>query len=68
MTGFLAALVEKLIAWVVGMIVSAIERWSSLRKKEDAAQKANQQVLDETLNAQTKEERDAAAKDTISHL
>lgn len=62
---FLAALAQKVLEWLVGLAVSAINRWNLLRKKENEAEKANQEILDKTTKAETKEERDEAAEETI---
>lgn len=60
---FLAALAEKILEWMVGLAVKAIARWQAMQNAKAEIEKKNQQVLENTENAQTKEERDRAAEE-----
>lgn len=68
MTAFFAAIAEKILAWVVGLIADAIAKWNRMREAKNAIEEKNQQVLDQTIKAETKEERDNAAKEVLRDL
>lgn len=68
MTSFLAAIATKILAWVFGILAAAIKRWNDMREAKNKIEEANQQVLDQTKKAETKEERDRAAEEIIRNL
>ena len=46
----------------------AIQKWMELKAAKEEIEKKNAQILDLTQKAQTKEERDHAAEETIRDL
>ncbi len=61
MSAFLAAFVEKILEWAVRLIAAAVSRWQAMKRTKEEIEKKNQEVLDVTEKAETKEERDHAA-------
>jgi hypothetical protein len=70
------ALLEKLLGWIITPIItwlmkwisSAIEKWRVMHDAEKKIEEKNDQILKSTESAQTKEERDDAAKSVISDI
>lgn len=65
MPAFFAALTAKVLEWLTGLIASAISKWNAMRKATEKIEADSQKILDQTEKAQTKEERDNAAKEDI---
>lgn len=61
----LASIGAKILAWAFGLIADAIARWNEMRAAKNKIEDLNQQVLDLTKKAETKEERDRAAEEII---
>lgn len=66
LTKLVAIFAAPILEFIYGKISAAFEKWRAYQKaKEDAAIR-NQQVLDQTMAAQTEKERDEAAQNAIN--
>jgi hypothetical protein len=60
--------VTPIITWVIGWISMAIQKWLAMKEAKAEIEKKNAQILELTEKAQTKEERDNAAKEVLRDI
>jgi phosphate/sulfate permease len=60
--------VTPIITWVIGWISMAVQKWMAMKEAKEAIEKKNAEILEVTEKAQTKEERDNAAKEVIRDI
>lgn len=65
---FLYGLAAKLVEWLLEKAWAALSRVISLWSKNSDSEAKNQKIADEAKSAQTKEERDNAAKDVFKDI
>lgn len=66
--GFLAQLASSLITKLVSFLAALVAKWYAMKKARDEAHEINRLLKENHLKAQTKEERDQAARDILDRF
>ncbi len=65
---FLSSIFSRLIESLVVMLSKAVTKWIEGQVAKEKIKKKNKAVTEQTLKANTKEERDLAASNTINNV
>jgi len=65
---FLSSIASRLIESLVVMLSKAVTKWIEGQVVKERIKKKNKAVTEQTLKANTKEERDLAASNTINNV
>jgi len=65
---FLSSIASRLIESLVVMLSKAVTKWIEGQVVKEKIKKKNKAVTEQTLKANTKEERDLAASNTINNV
>ena len=65
---FLSSIFSRLIESLVVMLSKAVTKWIEGQVAKERIKKKNKAVTEQTLKANTKEERDLAASNTINNV
>lgn len=65
---FMKAIIPTLLNWTVGKLSSWVTKTLKARRERKDIEQLNEALRKKSENAQTKEERESAATDTIRHI